>query len=633
MILIFKKKTIFICLFSYLLNLINCKVLITSPSKSYLITKLEKLGIKKKCNTLLYLDMSLPKITNLGEISGDYNKISNKCVEDLYNRIDFLEKFRFFFFNVNDLEKKLKIIIYQYFDQLFASQQHIIAWLESSVYRDNLIINFSALKPGAKNIWRKSNLKFFFVLNYCNYFIGLLGKTLFLINKNLIKSLCNKFKLIIKKNDTNNQSLENNNFHQNDVIFFPHNGLVTFGIPPKDYFYSDKIESPFHPSKIMHLEYDNRVDIELEKQKIKKYLKINFINYKKFNPNYIPWLSGIKLIIEIFLTIDLFKFKNLGSNLLFYSIIFNTYIFFKRNRNFLKYYKNAKIAFVGYEVLFPKPLALALESLDIKTIGVAERFFMPYINSQTFILDTLLSVSELSSKIIKQSDRFYVHKIFPVGQVRSDHFFDNVIIERGRYRKKRILVLDHHIADDIESEKFYISINWKNDIYFRNEILLLAQSYPEIEFIFRGKNCNWYKNKQHDPVISKINKLSNVSVDTDYSINHWKSYHLCVSSDLIIARPTSLAEECVSKGMNVIVYDYGINYKTSVKKFLPNLLKEYYCSSFEQLNSMIKFWIKNQIILTDKKKNEITEKIFSNLTDGNVRYRIQKYLNQIYSEL
>jgi hypothetical protein len=531
------------------------------------------------------------------------------------------------------LEKKLKIIIYQYFDQLFASQQHIIAWLESSVYRDNLIINFSALKPGAKNIWRKSNLKFFFVLNYCNYFIGLLGKTLFLINKNLIKSLCNKFKLIIKKNDTNNQSLENNNFHQNDVIFFPHNGLVTFGIPPKDYFYSDKIESPFHPSKIMHLEYDNRVDIELEKQKIKKYLKINFINYKKFNPNYIPWLSGIKLIIEIFLTIDLFKFKNLGSNLLFYSIIFNTYIFFKRNRNFLKYYKNAKIAFVGYEVLFPKPLALALESLDIKTIGVAERFFMPYINSQTFILDTLLSVSELSSKIIKQSDRFYVHKIFPVGQVRSDHFFDNVIIERGRYRKKRILVLDHHIADDIESEKFYISINWKNDIYFRNEILLLAQSYPEIEFIFRGKNCNWYKNKQHDPVISKINKLSNVSVDTDYSINHWKSYHLCVSSDLIIARPTSLAEECVSKGMNVIVYDYGINYKTSVKKFLPNLLKEYYCSSFEQLNSMIKFWIKNQIILTDKKKNEITEKIFSNLTDGNVRYRIQKYLNQIYSEL
>ena len=501
------------------------------------------------------------------------------------------------------------------------------------MYRNNLIINFSPLKPGAKNIWRKSNLKIFFALNYFNYFIGFVGKTLLSIIKKLIKSLCNKFKLVIKKKNTNNQSLQNNNFYQNDVIFFPHNGLVTFGNPPKDHFYSDKIDSPFHPSKIIHLEYDNRVDIELEKQKIKKYLKIDFVNYKKFYPNYIPWLSGIKLIIEIFLTMNLFKFKNLGSNLLFHSIIFITYLFFKRHQNFLKRYKNVKIALVGYEVLFSKPLALALESLDIKTIGVTERFFTPYLNNQTFILDTLLSVSELSSKIIKQSDRFYVKKIFPVGQVRSDHFFDNVIIERKHHRKKRVLVLDHHIADDIESEKFSLCLNWKNDIYFRNEILLLAQSYPEIEFIFRGKNCNWYKNKQHDPVISKVNKLSNVSVDTDYSINHWKSYHLCISSDLIIARPTSLAEECVSKGMDVIVYDYGINYKTNISKFLPNLLKEYYCDSFEQLNLMINFWIKNQTILTDKKKNAIKEKIFSNLTDGNVKHRIQKYLNQIYLQL
>jgi hypothetical protein len=85
--------------------------------------------------------------------------------------------------------------------------------------------------------------------------------------------------------------------------------------------------------------------------------------------------------------------------------------------------------------------------------------------------------------------------------------------------------------------------------------------------------------------------------------------------------------------MNVIVYDYGINYKTHICKFLPNLLKEYYCSSFEQLNSMINFWKKNKIILPDQKKNEIKKKIFSNLTDGNVKHRIQKYLNQIYSQL
>ena len=628
MILIFKKKTLFVYLISHFLNLTNCKILITSSSKSYLINKLEKFGIKKECQAFLYLDMSLLKITNLGKISGDYNKNSNKCVEDLYNKINYLKKLNFFFNNINDIKKKLKIVIYQYFDQLFYSQQQIISWLESSVYKDDFIINFSVLKPGAKNIWRKSNLKIFFVLNYSNYFFNLMVKKLILRFSKLLKLLCNK--IILKKNYINNQISEKNNLDQSDIIFFPHNGTVTFGNPPKDHFYSKKIDSPFHPSKIIHLEYDERVDIELEKQKMKKYLRVNFINYIKYKPTHIPWISGIKLIIEILLTINLFRIKNLGSNLLFYSIVLNLYISFKRSQNFLRYYKNAKIALIGYETLFPKSIALALDSLNIKTIGATERFLTPYRNDQTFILDTLLSNSKPSSKIIRYSDRFYVNKIFPVGLVRSDHLFDNVIERKHKY-KRRVLVLDTHIAEGSGSEKFSLALNWKNDIFFRNEILLLAHSNPTIEFIFRGKNCMWYKNIGHHSVISKVNKLSNVSVDTDYSIDHWKSYHLCTSSDLIIARPTSLAEECVSKGMNVIVYDYGINYKTHISEFFnDNLLREYYCSSFEQLNLMFKLWIKNDTILTKKKKNQIKEEIFSNLTDGNVKDRIQKYLNQIY---
>lgn len=134
-------------------------------------------------------------------------------------------------------------------------------------------------------------------------------------------------------------------------------------------------------------------------------------------------------------------------------------------------------------------------------------------------------------------------------------------------------------------------------------------------------------------MVSKVEKLSNVKVDADYSKDYWKSYHLCVSSDLIISRPTSLAEECASLGMDIIVVDCGINYKTYVSKFLPKLLREYYCTSYEQLNSMIKVWIEKEFILTNEKKNEIKKKIFSNLTDGKVKERIQKYLNEIYLEI
>ena len=304
---------------------------------------------------------------------------------------------------------------------------------------------------------------------------------------------------------------------------------------------------------------------------------------------------------------------------------------FSQYRSALKPYKNAKIALVGYEVLFPKALALALESFNIKTISITERFLTAYVNNQTINVDTLLSVSESSSEIIKDSDRFLINNIFPVGQVRTDHFFDQDILQ-SKY-KTRVLVLDYHIQNDPEDEKFQPLLNWKNDINFRNEILSLAEFNPEIEFIFRGKNCDWYKNNHHHQVILKADKLPNVSVDTDYSVDHWRSYHLCTSADLIIARPTSLAEECVSKGMDVIVMDYGINYTTFVSfvsKYFPRLLREYYCHSFVQLNERFEFWKVHGYILSKDLKNQIKNEIFSNLTDGKVKQRVQKHLNKIY---
>ena len=214
--------------------------------------------------------------------------------------------------------------------------------------------------------------------------------------------------------------------------------------------------------------------------------------------------------------------------------------------------------------------------------------------------------------------------------MRTDHFFDNDFLQSKSKYQTRVVVLDSSIVNDPESEKFYPYLNWKNDLNFRNEILSIAEHHSEIEFIFRGKNCNWYINEHYSEIISKIDRLTNVSVDTDYTMDRWKSYHLCVSADLIIARPTSLAEECVSKGRNVIVMDYGINFTTAISKFIPEILRQYYCHSFEQLNEMFEFWKKHEYILSNDIKNLIKKEIFSNLTDGKVKERVQKNLKEIY---
>lgn len=632
MILIFNKKSILICLISRILAFFNCKVLVTSPSESFFLKLLKKMGLKITCKSLLYLEMSLQNIKNIGVIDGDCNRVSDKCVENLYQSVDVLNDLDVFFPNIKDLQKKLKLFVYEYFDQLVYSQQLIIVWLKSSVYKNHLIINFSALRPGAKRIWYSSGLKVIFIFNYLSFFINSTGNIL----ANLIKCLFGAFSLQPKGTPTNknlnNELLQNNNFHQNDVLFFPHCGVVHFGHPPKDHFYSDQIDSPFHPSKIIHLEYDPRPHIEFEKKKMKEYFKTDFIYYKRLINTQIPLLSAFHLIIKIFSTIKLSNYKYLGNSYLFYYIIFYAFVAFKRSCNSLEPYNSAKIALVGYEILFPKALALALESLSIKTVAITERYLVGFTNNYTLNVNTLLTISEHTSENIKKSERFLANSIFAVGQVRTDHFFDNNILKYDD-KKKRVIVLDYHIEEnDFEREKFNLITNWKNDINFRHEILSLAEYYQEIEFVFRGKNCNWLKNKHHHQVISEADKLPNVSVDTDYSINYWQSYNLCVSADLIIARPTSLAEECISKGMDVIVVDYGINHTKIVSNFLPKLLRQYYCHSFDQLNEMFKFWLKNKFIISKENKNQVMKELFSDLTDGKVKQRVQKYLNQIYEK-
>jgi hypothetical protein len=571
MILVFKKKSVFNFIISIILSVFDCKVLVISSSKSFFFKQLGKLGFKFKFRQMFYLDMKEHYIKNSGVYDGDVDKISNKCVENFCQNTNYTNCLNSFFPNIDKLQKKLKLVVYDYFDKLFFEQILLIIWLKSSPYKDEVIINCQALKPGAKKIWHDSGLRVIFLLSYSLFLINCFINLLFLITKYLFKFLFSLF-AVEKKINTRNDFLDK------DVLFFPHKGVVQFGHPPRDYFYSNQKESPFFPSNIVHLEHDPGTDIELEKEKLKKYFNIKNVFYTKIENSHLPLLKSFEFFIGIFRVILELRFKNLQNNILYYYIIFRIFFTFNRFRHSIELYKNAKIALVGYEMLFPKALALALESFNIKTIACSERFLVPYINNQTFILDTLLSVSESSSTIIKNSDRFVINNIYPVGQARTDHFFDKSFSKPQD--KKNVVILDYHIELNSIEEKFKLITNWKNDINFRNEILFLAEYYQDINFTFRGKNADWYYNKAHSHVKLRADKLSNVNVDTDYSLDHWKSYHLCSSADLIIARPTSLAEECVSMGLNVIVCDYGINYAIQVSKFLPDLLKEYYCNSY-----------------------------------------------------
>ena len=150
MILIIKYKSVFNFFISMILGIFDCKVLITSSSESFLYKQLVKLGFKLRFKQKLYLNMSEYYIENIGVINGDLHKISDKCVETLCENINYISSFDKLFPNIKNLQRKLKLFIYEYFDELFFEQQSIIIWLKSSPYKDKIILNYQALKPGAK---------------------------------------------------------------------------------------------------------------------------------------------------------------------------------------------------------------------------------------------------------------------------------------------------------------------------------------------------------------------------------------------------------------------------------------------------------------------------------------------------
>ena len=93
----------------------------------------------------------------------------------------------------------------------------------------------------------------------------------------------------------------------------------------------------------------------------------------------------------------------------------------------------------------------------------------------------MLSASNYASDILKKSDRYLANNIIPVGNFRTDLFFDKKILKSKHVKKnkfkKRVLILDYHIDNDCENEKFNLILNWKNDINFRNNIFEFCKKY------------------------------------------------------------------------------------------------------------------------------------------------------------
>ena len=623
LIFVFKKLSLTSLFFLFIVKKIGWKVLITSCEKSFIIKKIYRFFSISK--DMIFMDFTINKIQP-DVINGDYSGIIKDYINQLFED-DYLSSFmNIYYLNNKKIIHKCKVYLHNYLTPQ-CLQHKITYWLETSKYRDATIINFTSMKPGEKFFWKRTNIRVFNIFCYSNFFISLFFRL-------IIKSL-SFLKLILTDKKPNKKSISDNNFvpKNNQVLLFDEYFInKKNGNPPRDSFYSKDIKSPFYPSNILHLSFSSRTDLNQEDEYIKQYLNVDDFEYRSLSFDRLCLLDVYKVFKFSFHLLFKLRWIHKGHFFnqltLLFPLIAMYYIFivYKNSTNLYKY---SPIALIGYDMLLPAGLALALEHHKIKTIAIQERFISTFLNSWPYILDVQLTISGFTSSYLKANNMSLIGETIPVGFIRTDNFFDKVV----QSENLRVIVLDYHVEKDDEcQQKFYPVVNWANDIRFRKEILKLAISYPNVDFIFRGKNIDWMETKFHKKLIEQISRLKNVTVDSEYD-DKFRSYHLCAGSDLIIANPTSLAEECVSAGMSVIVVDYGINYTHSLSRWLPELMQDYYCQSFEELKEMFASFIKSNHVISEDKKNKIKREVFSNLSDGNVRNRVQENLKLIYENI
>jgi hypothetical protein len=236
------------------------------------------------------------------------------------------------------------------------------------------------------------------------------------------------------------------------------------------------------------------------------------------------------------------------------------------------------------------------------------------------------------ANLIKKSKFCDVKNVIPVGQYRTDYIslykkdtLPKEISSAKNNGKKILVILGYPSVNHwFESYKEPL-INWTSQLNFLEDCIKLSQNLDNTFVILRFKNLGWSTNSFFKDVIDKINNSENIIISTNYKDSYY-SYMLCANADLVIAKHTSIADECLAKEIPVLFHEYTHNMKKLVVVFPNYLSSELICYNFDELyqksksilfSSSSKFGEElkklNKTIYFVSKKENIKKKILENL--------------------
>ena len=418
-------------------------------------------------------------------------------------------------------------------------------------------------------------------------------------------------------------------FEKKNVAFIVHKGLI-YGTKDhilfeKKLYYSDDKNSCLNKYNILHLDYENFPSTEKN---------LNWLCLKKVK------VSRTKIFLKtLSASIRTCYLIQSWSKFLGWVLCIRQYNSYLRYCEVIKRFKNLKLALIDYADLCPKTLLLALEKNRIKTIATQDRFittFRPIFHNVT--VDTYFVASEYVANYMEKSKKYDVNNIRPTGQYRCDY----ITSYKKRIVPKEILRAKEHgkkiiIALGWKSPEYWFEsyinpfLNWSAQIIFLEDIIKLSKLLNNTFIILRYKELGWITNSHFKEILNKINECENIIISDNYKEADY-AYKLCANADLLIAKHTSIADECLANEIPVLFHEYTHNTKNYISYTFDYLSSKLMCYNFDELLERSKSLLFNN---SSQLKNEIStlnKTIYNVKEKGNVKNKIIKQLENLISE-
>jgi hypothetical protein len=413
-----------------------------------------------------------------------------------------------------------------------------------------------------------------------------------------------------------------------EIIYFPHKGIFYSNLFIKDHFFNIDSGSPFFRSKILHLSLGESDSILNRSHAYYEKMAIPFENFTK----YFRIRSSFLIDFLRLCRKDWFgEFKQYRwSRILFF---FKAYLLLQINLSACRYFRNTKIALIGYDILFPPFLSVALEINEIKTIAVQERFISAFWAINRIAVDYYFVFGEVIKEHLEKSSKFVaIEKIIPIGPIRLDLFYklaqERVDPKYAAIKKKYtiILALDCHSAPNRFSNRLVVGATWKTNKRFYRDIIRLSEDIPDAYFVFKGKNTEVLENPEFSKLMNEIELLPNVAMETD--LDFYTPEKMASIADAAVALHTNYGDEILATGKPVFFYDYiGIPTDWFDYEGHPVVVLDY-----EQLKKRVIRFVRGGGYMNEKSFTQMRKRFYGEHSyDGKVKERLHNELLAIHN--